>query len=191
MSLRTVPLDQSQSIESLIRRYSKSLIRYAASILKNSEAAKEIVQDCFLKVIEHPPENFSENIKGWLYRECRNRAIDSWRKSRKVEPLDQELEDTLCFSDPDPLQSLETSQSVDTLKREIQKLSSRHQEILFLKYNDGLSYKEISAVLNISVTNVGFILYEAVRTLRAVHIERLTDEAQRPEAQVPLRKYGD
>ena len=57
-------------------------------------------------------------------------------------------------------------QALATLQREIEKLSPRHQEVLWLKYHEGLAYKQIAEVMGISASNVGFILYEAVHRLR-------------------------
>jgi RNA polymerase sigma factor (sigma-70 family) len=159
-------VEQSQWIEFLINRHSQPLIRYVTSILKDKEAAKEIVQECFLTLLEQKQEEVRDYVQAWMYRECRNRAIDLWRKRRKLEPLGDKDEEILSFADTDPFRDLELQQDVARLRAEIGKLPSRHQEALWLKYKDGLSYKQIAEVLGISASNVGFILFEAVKALR-------------------------
>lgn len=159
-------MDQSQWIEFLINRHSQPLVRYVTSILKDKEAAKEIVQECFLTLLEQNRDDVRDYIQAWLFRECRNRAIDLWRKRRRLEPLPENHDELLSFADADPFRDLELQQDVLRLRGEIGKLPARHQEILWLKYKDGLSYKEIGEVIGISPSNVGFILFEAVKSLR-------------------------
>jgi RNA polymerase sigma factor (sigma-70 family) len=176
-------LDKAQWIEILIQRHSKGLIRYASNILKDKEAAKEIVQEGFLKLLQHKDEVPEEHVQAWLFRECRNRSIDSWRKLRRIDRLDDKTEEALGFSTSNPLQDLETHRELREMNVAIAKLSARHREALFLKYKDGLSYKQIAEVMGLTSTNVGFILHEAMTELRAGTLEA--------EAGAAKRKYGE
>lgn len=151
-------------LAALIKQYSKPLIRYASSILKDVELAKEIVQECFLKVFAH---SLSEiKIPGWLYREVRNRSIDLWRSRRKIEGLAAEDEENLISEHPDPLQGLEVRENVEVMAGHVKSLSARDQELLRLKYGEGLSYEQIGEAMGLSATNVGYILCQAMKTLR-------------------------
>ena len=58
-------------------------------------------------------------------------------------------------------------------------LPDRDQELLRLKFQEGLSYKQISAVTDLSVSNVGFILHKALRRLRS---ELTTENSARRQA---------
>jgi RNA polymerase sigma factor (sigma-70 family) len=176
-------LDKADWISILMQRHSKGLIRYAANILHDKEAAKEIVQDCFLKLLQQAPEVPREQTQAWLWRECRNRSIDAWRKLRKIDHLEDKGEEVFGSSDSNPLQELETQRDLKAMQATLRHLSSVQQEALFLKYKDGLSYKEIAEVMGLSATNVGFILHEAMSLLRSA-----TDGAA-PAVQV--RKYGE
>lgn len=176
-------MDQRNWIEYVIKRYSRGLIRYSKAILKNEEVAKEIVQDCMLKLLENDTQEVRAYVQAWLYRECRNRSIDVWRRQRKSQELTPEAEDNLVFIGPNQLDEIETRTDVENLKRNIGKLSAREQEIVWLKFNDGLSYKEIAEVMNLTTTNVGFILYQAVN-----HLRDALKEAETVEVQVGSRK---
>ena len=48
----------------------------------------------------------------------------------------------------------------------VKSLPERQQEVVRLKFQSGLSYKDISAVTNLSVSNVGLLLHKAVRAIR-------------------------
>jgi RNA polymerase sigma-70 factor (ECF subfamily) len=175
--------DKAQWIEILLQRYSKGLVRYSANILKDKEAARDIAQECFLKLLQLKEEVPREMVQAWLYRECRCRSIDLWRKNRRMDRLDQHGEDALGFSASNPLKDLETSRDLNQMHGAIARLSSRHQEALFLKYKDGLSYKEIAEVMGLTATNVGFILHEAMTQLR-----ESADAGENPSVK---RKYGE
>lgn len=162
-------MDQGQWLEALIKKYSKPLVRYASGILKDAEAAKEVVQECFLKLLQ---QNQNEvKIPGWLYREVRNRSIDIWRRRRKTEPLKEEMENQLSSDHPNPLEGLEARQNMEFLLSQIKQLSKRDQEVLRLKYGEGLTYQQIADVMDLTATNVGFILFQAVKKLRESSLE--------------------
>jgi RNA polymerase sigma-70 factor (ECF subfamily) len=134
--------------------------------LKDTEAAKDVTQECFLKLLQIKEEIPQEKIQAWLYRECRCRAIDLWRKTRRLDRLDAQDEQALGFADSNPLQKLEIQRDLTQMHASIARLSARHREVLFLKYKEGLSYKEIAEVMGLTATNVGFILHEAMTALR-------------------------
>jgi RNA polymerase sigma factor (sigma-70 family) len=151
--------------------------------MKDKEAAKEVVQECFLKVLQLPNEVPREQIQAWLYRECRNRAIDSWRKQRRMDRLDDKNEEALGFSNSNPLVDLETHRDLREMHEAIAKLSVKHREALFLKYKDDLSYKQIAEIMGLTPTNVGFILHEAMNHLR--------EAKEALESGKPKRTYGE
>jgi len=169
-------MNHAGRIDFLLQKYSKGLVRYTAGILKDIEAAKEIVQEAFLKLLQSK-DVANENVQAWLFRECRCRAIDQWRKNRRVSHFN---EDEMGFSPSNPLHDLETQRDLVVMNQAIARLSPRHREALFLKYKDGLSYKEIAEVMELTATNVGFILHEAMTALR--------EAADVPESK---RKYGE
>lgn len=61
-----------------IKEYELLLLRYVAGILKDSEQAKDIVQDSFIKYVRYLSEEKEnlENVKAWLYKISHNRALD-------------------------------------------------------------------------------------------------------------------
>ncbi|MGE0529453.1 MAG: RNA polymerase sigma factor [Bdellovibrionales bacterium] len=151
-------------LAALIRQYSKPLIRYANSILKDVETAKEVVQECFLKVFAYQTNEI--RIPGWLYREVRNRSIDIWRHRRKINTLEPETEENLISGHPNPLEGLEVRQDLEVVVKHVRTLSARDQEVLRLKYGEGLSYEQIGEALGLTATNVGYILCQAIKHLR-------------------------
>lgn len=176
-------MDQRDWIEYVINRFSRGLIRYSKAIVKDQEVAKELVQDCLLKLLENDTTEVRAYVQAWLYRECRNRSIDYWRRQQKSQALTPEMEESLVLIGPNQLDEIETRADIEQLRKNIGRLSAREQEIVWLKFNDGLSYKEIAEVMSLTPTNVGFILSQAVTRLR----DSLKD-AEMVEVQVGARK---
>ena len=61
---------------------------------------------------------------------------------------------------------LEEKQTASQIFQFIDKLPKNQREVLYLKFQSDLSYKEISEVTKLSVSNVGFLIHTAVRTIR-------------------------
>ena len=72
----------------------------------------------------------------------------------------------------EPSTQAEQKEEQGRVLHSIEKLPPRQQEVLHLKFREGLSYKQIGAICDLSVGNVGFLLHSAIKTLR----ERLGDQ---------------
>ena len=58
----------------------------------------------------------------------------------------------------------------------VERLPKNQREVIYLKFQNDLSYKEISDITQLSVTNVGFLIHTAIKALRK---ELLTESAKR------------
>jgi RNA polymerase sigma factor (sigma-70 family) len=142
-------------------RYEAPLMRYAARMLDDTELARDVVQDCFLRLCQQRPETLDGHLGEWLYTVCRRRAIDHLRRNGRMHRLDGQ-EPAVTMEDP-----VERREEQETLLDRVARLPKLQQEVLLLKFQDGLSYKQISAITSTSVGNVGYLLHHALRTLRA------------------------
>jgi len=75
-----------------------------------------------------------------------------------------------------PATSLEQEETMSQVLRVMETLPKNQREVLRLKFQCDLSYKEISEITKLSVTNVGFLIHTAIKTLRK---EMLTESAKR------------
>jgi RNA polymerase sigma-70 factor (ECF subfamily) len=82
----------------------------------------------------------------------------------------QPLTDVLIDKKPAEMQSpydmIERSDSFSRAISLIEALPAKQKEIVYLKFQSNLSYKEISEVAEVSISNVGVILHTAMKTLR-------------------------
>ena len=65
-----------------------------------------------------------------------------------------------------PADMLEQRESADGILRILEHLPPRQQEILRLRFQAGLSYRQISEITELTVSNVGVLIHTAIRTLR-------------------------
>ena len=72
----------------------------------------------------------------------------------------------IAAAEPRPGRTLEQAETQAALLALIDRLPANQQEVVRLKFQQGFSYKEISRITELSVTNVGFLIHTAVARLR-------------------------
>ncbi|HSU67717.1 MAG TPA: sigma-70 family RNA polymerase sigma factor, partial [Tepidisphaeraceae bacterium] len=87
-------------------------------------------------------------------------------KERRMQLMDETKSDTYASAEIGPTEAIERQESYSHVLQAMQTLSPNQQEVVRLKFQHGMSYKQISEVTDLSVTNVGFLLHTALKTLR-------------------------
>ncbi|PXA03179.1 sigma-70 family RNA polymerase sigma factor [Coraliomargarita sinensis] len=161
------PSPDSEWMRSLVDAHAADLTRYAASILGDTDSAKDVVQESFIRLWREPREEVEDHVRPWLFRVCRNCALDQRRKGGRMRPLNEVDTATRPAEEQGPETRVEQRDSHAQVLRLMQQLPENQREVVRLKFQNGLSYKEIASVTELSVTNVGFLLHTALKTLRA------------------------
>ncbi len=171
-----MPLDEENprmdaaALQSLMAAHQAELLCYARSLVRDEEEARDIVQEAFLRLWKKPPR--PESLRAWLYQVCRSQAMDYWRRQkRRGSPVETENDPAFCWErqpdpEPHPGEALAQKDAEGNLLDQLAFLPERQQELLRLKFQAGLSYKEIAETTGLSVSNVGFLLHTAVAALR-------------------------
>ena len=154
-----------ERLQTALDRYERPLLGYARRLLGDAEQAKDVVQDTFLKLCREPIDADDPRLKPWLYRVCRNRAIDVLRKERRMHMLDDG--ERLPSSSAEPGAAVAAQDEKHRLVACVRTLPPRQQEVVWLRFQSGLSYRQIAEVTKHSVSHVGVLLHEAMTTLRA------------------------
>ncbi len=135
----------ADSFTELCRRYYPAMVAIAHSILGDRHLAEDAAQRAFAKAAVKLPQLKNENrFAGWLAVICRNVAKDMARNvgaGLRVCPT-EDLSMIAAKSRNDD--------TTETIREAISKLSASARELIFLRYYDGMSYEQISAVLGIS-----------------------------------------
>lgn len=156
----------SNWVEEALDEYEIPLLRYAVSLLGDVEVARDVVQDTFLKLCGQKQKAVQGHLAQWLFRVCRNRAVDWQRKERRMTSLSTPRLSLLRDKSSGPLRKLESREVLSGVAKVIEGLPDKQREVVRLKFQQGLSYKEISSVTGLSVSNVGFLIHTGVKTIR-------------------------
>jgi RNA polymerase sigma-70 factor (ECF subfamily) len=142
------------------------LTRYATRLLGDPDRARDIVQDTFVKFMGQPHDAIDGHAVEWLFTVCRHRALDVLRKEGRMRRFEEGQIERVTASDPRPGRMLERAETQAAILRMIDRLPPNQQEVVRLKFQNGFSYKEISRITTLSVSNVGFLIHTAVARLR-------------------------
>lgn len=142
------------------------LTRYAARLLGDPDRARDVVQDTFVRLMAQAPESIDGHAVEWLFTVCRHRALDVLRKDGRMTRFAEGQVERVTAADPRPGRALEQAETHATILRMIDRLPPNQQEVVRLKFQNGFSYKEISRITTLSVSNVGFLIHTAVARLR-------------------------
>ena len=158
--------EKEKFVRQALVEFEGPLIGYAANILHDVELARDVVQDTFLKLCKQEPEKFTTGLKAWLYTVCRNRALDVLRKNKRLVTVESEILESYQSAGPDPAEEQIQSEAGQEAMAMLRRLSDNQQEVIRLRFQSDLSYREISEVTGLSEGNVGFLLHTGLKKLR-------------------------
>lgn len=148
-------------------RYEAPLLRYAARITTDLESARDVVQDTFLRLCRERRDAVESHLAPWLFTVCRRRAIDVRRKEGRMKPTPDTALDRVANPDPGPAARTERRDAAGRVLRLLARIPAKQQEVIRLKFQNGLSYREISEITGLSTSHVGVLIHHGMRTLRA------------------------
>jgi RNA polymerase sigma-70 factor (ECF subfamily) len=153
--------------EDLLERHEKEIYRFACRMTGNQDDAADILQETFLRAFKAyrklPPD---ANYRAWLYKIAGRLALNHARsmKVRRSVPIHE------AFHLPErngDLESLvETRRLAKTLSGVLDRLSSRQRVALLQRKYEGLSYREIAAMLGCSEETARAHVYQALEKVR-------------------------
>ena len=159
-----------------VDRYEAPLLRYARRLLDDCDLAADAVQHAFLKLCEEPPERLEGRVAPWLFRVCRNRAVDQLRHAgRERRLLDAESPETDPATHPagalpgreaDPAVATERADLARHVSRLLASLPAPQRETLDL-WCEGLSHKQIAEVTGRTEGHVRVLAHRGLAALRA------------------------
>ncbi len=158
-----------ESIEELFAALESPLLSYALRLTGDRGPAEDIVQEAFMKL--HAQFDTVRDPKAWLYRTVHNLALNQRRQSGKVVSLhastDENSESSGDTTDPQPLpdEQIARWEGIGLVRLSLKTLDERSRELIRLKFNEDLSYKEISARMGLKIGHVGYLLHHALKVI--------------------------
>ena len=160
--------ERAARMGSIVTEYETALLRYATRLVNNRTTAQDVVQNAFIKLFTRWDEEIvaSPRLKGWLFRVTHNEAVDHVRRESRLQLLHskhaEEQEHAPAHNPHGPLDDQERRALV---LAELRKLHPREQQVVLLRLEQGLSYREIAEIMGRTEGNVGNILHHAVKKL--------------------------
>ena len=167
-------------LTALVETHSALLFRVAHSILRNRAEAEDIVQDVFIRVLEHNLKAHRldlpaiRDLRVWLVRITWNLAIDRRRRIRPDQMDDQFAAALLARTAPAD-QALSDARQVAAVLREIERLPKPERHALLLSAIDELSITEVALILNRTESAVRALLFRA-----RAHLRQRLEKGTRP-----------
>jgi RNA polymerase sigma-70 factor (ECF subfamily) len=163
--------DQNEVDSTLYHRFAGKILHYLFQQVSNEQDAEDLLLEVFLAALQ---DKFLSCLPAgrqlaWLRRVARNKVIDRYRHIALVNllPIEQalEMEDTALT----PEQYTEKKENYERLYQSLAQLTSFQQELIRLRYRNGLRFYEIAAMLGKPEGTVRQLFVRTLRQLRAIY----------------------
>jgi RNA polymerase sigma-70 factor (ECF subfamily) len=158
-----------ETIEELFAALESPLLSYSLRLAGDPGVAEDIVQEAFMRL--HAQFDEVREPRRWLYRTVHNLALNHRRQAGKIVPLTPAGDDGAPAAsettDPQPLpdEQIARWEGIGLVRLSLESLDDRSRELIRLKFNEDLSYKEISARTGLNVGHVGYLLHHALKAV--------------------------
>jgi RNA polymerase sigma-70 factor (ECF subfamily) len=154
----------------LVGRYEDSLLAVLTPIAGDRERARDLAQEAALRAYEHLDRYVEEHkFSTWYFRIGVNLAISARRRSKLEERAFQEgvrRAGAGIDAGPDPAETLARREDALQVAAALSRLPERYEQIVRLRYLDGLSCQEIARRLKTTANTVSIVLFRAKQRLR-------------------------
>jgi RNA polymerase sigma factor (sigma-70 family) len=158
-----------ESFTAFYEQYLPKVFKYISYRINDKFLAEDITSVVFEKALTKFDQYDAEKaaMSTWIFRIARNTLIDHFRVSSRAHTVELDEALKVPVNDKTPEQAVIDEEESRMLKQCIRKLSAPEQEIVSLKFSAEMTNRQIAGVLGLTESNVGVILYRAVRKLRS------------------------
>lgn len=156
-----------EAFDVFFKHYYPKLVQFANLWVSSREQAEDIVADVLTNLLVHKERVFVlDHFEAYLYSSVKNRALSTLKKLQKMVPEREEDHQPLQVSTSDPYQLLEQREFLEFVAQIIENLPPKRQMVFKMIREEGLSYREVADLLDISERTVEVHLKLAVKDLR-------------------------
>ena len=155
---------ESDAVTQLYEMHVDRIYRYIAYRVPEDDA-EDITSDVFINMVQSL-STFTYTgapFESWLYRIASARIADYYRKTKRTEHI--ELHEQYKSEQPQPEETLISSQEQQQIRDKLKSLSEDQQTLLILRFVERKSHEEVAQVLGKSVTAVKTMQHRALQRL--------------------------
>ncbi len=173
-------LPAGETIERLFAALESPLLNYSRRLGAEPSVAEDTVQEAFM--ILHAQFDRVREPRRWLYRTVHNLTLNQRRHSDKTVPFRAPAAETASASTsassasssvsndttdpaPPPDEQIARWEGIGLVRLRLESLDERSRELIRLRFNEDLSYKDISARTGLKVGHVGYLLHHALKSI--------------------------
>lgn len=166
----------NDAFDLLLKHNQSKLFTYIYFIVRDEEKANDFFQDTFIKIITKLQDGMyspSGKFLAWCMRIAHNVIMDEYRNERSskiVEPTeDNDLSNLKVDSVQETNKEIEfvNSQVLKDVKKMMNKLPASQREVVYMRFFQQMSFKEIAATTNVSInTSLGRMRYAVLNMRR-------------------------
>src|SRR5437773_8806171 len=145
------PKEELMSFEAAMLPHMDAAHNLAKWLLRNEQYAQDVVQEAYLRAFRSFGGFHGSNGRAWLLTIVRNTSYTLLKKNHAVDlstTFDEEIHVSVDES-VSPATILERSEDTELIKEAMDELPAEFREILALRHQEGLSYKEIADIAQI------------------------------------------
>jgi len=179
--MEAVRRDDRHAFAELVERLTDQVYSLAFRLLGNEQDARDAAQDTFVNVWQ-ARHRWSKRgaVSTWLYRITTNQCLNRLRSRKRWRLLSiggrsydsGDIVDVPLSPEAMPDIVMEKDEMTQRLKSAIGKLRPRERAAILLRHDQGLSGKEVAAILGTTTYGVDSLLFRARKRLRAMLVEK-------------------
>jgi len=160
-------MGESKAFDYFFRQYYTALCFFANSILHNEDEAKDLVQECYIKLWNsHTIIERANTVKSFLYTAVRNKCLDFLRRKKVMKASEIQLIKAGSESDFEYFDEVAFAEMIRDIVGHIEELPSTMKKVFKLYYIEGKKYRQIAKELNSSPDAVRQQKVRALKIIR-------------------------
>ena len=161
-----------QAVMEAVCPFQGPLLVYTQRILGGDEAAaRDVVQQAFLKLCSIPPESRPTQLNRWLYRVCRNQAIDLLRRNQRLQTGQESAVKQVLDPHNGQHEQLARQELANLVQQHLLTLPDSQREAVDL-WSHGFRYGEIAEIMDRQEASIRVLVHRALSKLRQTPIIR-------------------
>jgi RNA polymerase sigma-70 factor (ECF subfamily) len=166
LRLKNAQLLDRNTLGGIYDEFHPLLYSYIFRRVGDVEVARDLTADVFRRFLQSTASGKGPNdqLRAWLYRVAHNIVVDHYRlgQDRQKQPLTE----SLASDEAEPESVAEQRVQCDNVRSAMEQLTDEQQEVIALKFLEGLTNDEVAQITNRSVGAVKALQHRALATLR-------------------------